>query len=119
MHSYNKIGELYSFIRKAEDVLEIKRVLKENGGNHIKVFSKIENHELESMGNNPRPTRAEVSGVANAVLDGTNAVMFSGETASGKYPIEAVSVMKKIVERTEELIKSNYELEYKVFKSVL
>ncbi len=59
---------------------------------------------LDSMIQNPRPTRAEVADVANAVFDGTSAIMLSGETASGAYPIEAVEVMSRIALRTENSI---------------
>lgn len=148
-----------SFIRTADDVKQIRKVLCENGGEAIKIISKIECQEgidnfdeileasdgimvargdmgveipmedvpvvqkklikkcnkagkivitatqmLESMTNNPRPTRAEVSDVANAIFDITGAIMLSGESAMGKYPVVCVDTMSKIAHSIENEI---------------
>ena len=155
-----------SFTRTADDILEIRKILEEKGGQYIHIIAKIENMQgvenceeilrvadgimiargdmgveipleevpviqkklirmalkaskpvitatqmLDSMIKNPRPTRAETSDVANAIYQGTGAIMLSGETAAGAYPIEAVRTMARIAERTEKDI--DYSREFK------
>lgn len=150
-----------SFVRKQEDILQIRKILEENDSNAL-IIAKIENQEgienlnsilkvadgimiargdmgveipveevpivqkeiiqkcnqlgkvvitatqmLDSMQRNPRPTRAEASDVANAILDGTDAIMLSGETAAGKYPIESLQMMNSIAKRMESVL--NYD----------
>ena len=76
---------------------------------------------LESMIHNPRPTRAEISDVANAVYDGTSAVMLSGETAAGKYPVQTVKIMADICEETENHIdyrKLFHDAEFKIRNNI-
>lgn len=146
-----------SFTRTAADVMQVRKLLEENGGENIQIVAKIENLQgvenideitqvadaimiargdmgveipcedvpviqkeiikkvyntgkpvitatqmLDSMIKNPRPTRAEATDVANAIYDGTSAIMLSGETAAGKYPVLALQTMVRIAERTEE-----------------
>ena len=155
-----------SFTRTAEDIMAIRKILQEHGGEKIHIIAKLENKQgvencedilrvadgimiargdmgveipleevpviqkelirkamhmgkpvitatqmLDSMMKNPRPTRAETSDVANAIYQGTSAIMLSGETAAGAYPIEAVQTMAKIAERTEQDI--DYSREFK------
>ncbi len=153
-----------SFIRSKQDIDDIRALLKEHGGEHIQIISKVENTEaiakldeviensdglmvargdmgveinaedvpvvqremlvksrrlgkpvitatqmLDSMKHNPNPTRAEVSDVANAVLQGSDGVMLSAESANGEYPVEAADMEARISRRMEQIV------DYKAF----
>ena len=151
-----------SFTRTANDIREVRKILKENGGEEIQIIAKIENQQgvdnideiieaadgimiargdmgveippeyvpviqqkiiqkvytagkpvitatqmLDSMISHPRPTRAEATDVANAIFQGTSATMLSGETAAGKYPVQALQMMSRIAEHMEQNIDYN------------
>ena len=88
-----------SFVSRKQDLADLNAFLRANGGEDISVITATE--MLESMTHNIRPTRAEIADVANAVYDGTSAIMLSGETAAGEHPVEALSAMARIAEYTE------------------
>lgn len=161
-----------SFVRRKEDVLEVREILKKVGKPTIELIAKIENqegvdnlvsilevsdgvmvargdlgvevstalvplyqkriikkanemgkpvitatHMLESMMYSPRPTRAEASDVANAILDGSDAIMLSGESAAGEYPVEAVLVMDMIAKSMEDSIDYKEKLNHAIATS--
>jgi pyruvate kinase len=158
-----------SFVRRAQDVRDIRKILQEQGNSNIQIISKIENQKgvdnleeiiqesdgimvargdlgievdgelvplyqtrmitkcleygkpvivatqmLESMQRNPRPTKAEISDVFNAVKEGTTFTMLSGESASGEYPVESVTYMQKINYQAEKIV--NYQVLSKLYQ---
>ena len=125
-----------SFVRTAKDVQEVRAICEETGNGHVKLLAKIENQQgidnitkvnaagkivvtatnmLETMTEKPRATRSEVSDVFNAVIDGTDATMLSGESANGKYPVESVRTMATINKNAQTLLKEYGRLDSSTF----